>query len=129
VKPETDPQTGAVLRPGRVRFHNTPNALLAQLSTPKYATDSQGRIVVERKRDTKRRMGGSPDLADAVNLAVYEPPGQSSASIDRATSRTVPTGHRAAEQAAAGRAGRPGILPKNRVPIGPPGQRRSLRGF
>jgi hypothetical protein len=43
--------------------------LVRELSTPKWKPDSQGRKVVEPKQDTKKRLGSSPDLADAVNLA------------------------------------------------------------
>ena len=76
VKPDTDPTTGAVVRAGRLKLVDAPARLLAQLSAPKYSTDSAGRIVVEKKAETKKRKGGSPDLADAVNLCLYEPPNQ-----------------------------------------------------
>ena len=36
---------------------------------PMWRLDSQGRRVVEAKADTKRRIGRSPDDADALNLA------------------------------------------------------------
>lgn len=49
--------------------------LLAQLAGPTYRSDSSGRIVIESKKDMKRRGVGSPDRADAALLAVYEPPG------------------------------------------------------
>jgi len=50
--------------------------LLAQLSGPTYRSDSAGRILIESKKDMKRRGVGSPDRADAMLLAVYEPPGR-----------------------------------------------------
>jgi hypothetical protein len=46
--------------------------------------------VVEKKKDTKARIGTSPDLADAVNLALYEPP-TAPASFER-PQVTVPIG-------------------------------------
>lgn len=49
--------------------------LAAQLTAPKYSTDASGRIVVEPKAETKKRIGRSPDNADALLLAFYEGPG------------------------------------------------------
>lgn len=46
---------------------------LAQLSGPKYATDSAGRISIESKASMKRRGIPSPDRAEAVLLALFEP--------------------------------------------------------
>jgi hypothetical protein len=40
-----------------------------QVMAPTWRLDSQGRRVVEAKADTKRRIGRSPDDADALNLA------------------------------------------------------------
>lgn len=48
---------------------------LAQLSGPTYKSDSSGRIVIESKKDMKRRGMNSPDRAEALLLAFYEPPG------------------------------------------------------
>lgn len=48
---------------------------LAQLSGPQYKSDSSGRIQIERKADMKRRGVPSPDRAEALLLAFYEPPG------------------------------------------------------
>lgn len=48
---------------------------IGQLIAPKYAPDSAGRIKVERKDDTKARLGRSPDDADALLLAFYDPSG------------------------------------------------------
>lgn len=47
--------------------------LVSQLTAPKYSTDSSGRIVVEKKDETKKRLGRSPDNADALLLAFYSP--------------------------------------------------------
>lgn len=49
---------------------------MAQLSSPMYSADSAGRIVIESKREIKRRSGVSPDRAEAILLALYQPPGQ-----------------------------------------------------
>jgi len=49
--------------------------LISQLTAPKYAHDSSRRIVVEKKEDTKKRIGRSPDNADALLLAFYAAPG------------------------------------------------------
>lgn len=46
---------------------------LAQLATPKYRTDTSGRIQIEKKTEVKARGGWSPDRAEAVLLALYEP--------------------------------------------------------
>jgi hypothetical protein len=43
--------------------------LRRQLLSPLWKLDAKGRQVVERKSDTKRRLGRSPDDADAFNLA------------------------------------------------------------
>lgn len=43
----------------------------AELLTPTYKIDPQGRQVVEPKDAIKQRLGRSPDIADAVGLAVY----------------------------------------------------------
>jgi hypothetical protein len=49
--------------------------VLAQLSLPTYTSDSAGRIQIEKKDAMRKRGVGSPDRAEAVLLAVYEPPG------------------------------------------------------
>lgn len=47
---------------------------IAQLTAPLYKSDSAGRIKIESKADMKRRGTSSPDRAEAVLLALYEPP-------------------------------------------------------
>jgi hypothetical protein len=47
--------------------------LAADLSAPRYSYDSRGRRVVEAKAETKRRLGRSPDRADAVLLTLVGP--------------------------------------------------------
>jgi len=44
-----------------------------ELSAPKYRIDSSGRTRVELKEDTKKRLGRSPDHADALLLCFYVP--------------------------------------------------------
>ena len=58
------------------------DATVAQLTSPKYAMDSSGRIKVEAKADTKARLGRSPDDADALLLAFYQGRGQGAAFLD-----------------------------------------------
>ncbi len=45
-----------------------------QLLAPRYTIDAAGRLRVESKDETKKRLKCSPDLADAFNLACYIPP-------------------------------------------------------
>ncbi|MFN0117810.1 MAG: hypothetical protein ACKVQC_05890 [Elusimicrobiota bacterium] len=45
--------------------------LMAELAASKFIVDSSGRIRVEPKDDMKKRLGHSPDLADAFCLAMY----------------------------------------------------------
>lgn len=49
--------------------------VVAELIAPRYSLDSAGRIVVEKKEETRSRLGRSPDGADALLLAFYVPPG------------------------------------------------------
>lgn len=53
---------------------DTDEQLASDLVAPKYQLDSQGRRVVEAKDKTKRRLGRSPDRADAVLMAFAPPP-------------------------------------------------------
>lgn len=48
---------------------DTDDQLAADLVAPRYTLDSAGRRVVEKKDVTKRRLGRSPDRADAVLMA------------------------------------------------------------
>lgn len=47
------------------------DATVAQLLEPRYDPDAKGRIVVEKKEDVIKRLGRSPDNADALLLAFY----------------------------------------------------------
>ena len=46
-----------------------------QLAAPSYRSNSSGRILIESKADMAKRGVGSPDRAEAVLLALFEPPG------------------------------------------------------
>jgi hypothetical protein len=47
---------------------------LAQLTAPMYKPDGAGRIQIEKKKEIKKRTNGkSPDRAEAILLAFYEP--------------------------------------------------------
>jgi len=48
--------------------------LLSELVAPTYGFDVRGRAQVESKDEIKKRLGRSPDRADALALSVYEPP-------------------------------------------------------
>lgn len=48
--------------------------LEAELLAPEYSFDARGRYVVEPKDQTKKKLGRSPDRADALALSVYDPP-------------------------------------------------------
>jgi hypothetical protein len=50
---------------------DTRRALRSQLCAPMYSIDSRGRRVVEQKGDTKKRVGRSPDGADAFLASHY----------------------------------------------------------
>ena len=47
--------------------------LLAEMSGPTYSFDSKGRILLEEKKDIKKRLSRSPDMADALALTFAEP--------------------------------------------------------
>lgn len=50
--------------------------VMSQLAGPTFKSDSAGRIQIETKAEMKRRGVSSPDHAEAVLLALYEPPGR-----------------------------------------------------
>lgn len=71
--------------------------LITQLTAPKYSLDAARRIVVEKKEETKKRLGRSPDNADALLLAFYGGWGQGAAYLAAMKQRaeeagiTIPT--------------------------------------
>lgn len=58
------------------------NRLITQLVAPHYKLDSAGRIQVETKDETKKRINRSPDDADALLLAFWQPAGGQSTALD-----------------------------------------------
>lgn len=56
-------------------------ALIAELTAPVYGFSSSGKIIVEPKDETKKRLGHSPDLADAFLLTL-------AGGLDRVRERT-----------------------------------------
>ncbi len=58
--------------------------LEAELAAPLYEFDVQGRQVVESKDEMKKRLGRSPDRADALALAVYQGRGLASSPVHAA---------------------------------------------
>ena len=71
------------------------DATVAQLTAPKYALDSSGRIKVEPKADTRARLGRSPDDADALLLAFYRAQGQGAAFLEMWRDHPLPTSNSA----------------------------------
>lgn len=61
---------GEMLRERRIQIPNSP-ALFEQLTAPMMLSDSTGRLKLESKDSMRARGIKSPDLADAVALAVY----------------------------------------------------------
>lgn len=59
------------LKDARLKHHRE---LKSELLGARYAFDERGRRKVESKKDMKKRIGRSPDGADALNLAVHEAP-------------------------------------------------------
>lgn len=57
--------------------------LAVDLSTPKHELDASGRIAVEKKQDVRKRLGRSPDLGDAVVMAITTPPDEHSPGAHR----------------------------------------------
>ncbi len=55
-------------------LRNLDDDTLGQLIAPKYKPDPGGRTKVEPKEETRERLGRSPDDADALLLAFYDPP-------------------------------------------------------
>lgn len=55
--------------------------LIGQITNRKYKLDSEGRILLERKEEMKKRGAHSPDRADALALALYEKPETSRLSV------------------------------------------------
>lgn len=66
--------------------------IIAELTAPRYEIlDSQGKIKIEAKDAVKKRLGRSPDMADALLLAFYEPGFQASISSGMSGSSSMAT--------------------------------------
>lgn len=74
-------EIGGQLVPGLLNYSgpirlDVDTRTLAQLTAPQYRTNSAGQVTIEKKTEIKKRTGGrSPDRAEAILLAFYEPPG------------------------------------------------------
>ncbi len=55
---------------------------VAQLLEPKWLIGARGRIQIEKKDEIRKRLGRSPDNADALLLAYYTPPGSAHDALD-----------------------------------------------
>lgn len=55
-------------------LHDLDDRTMADLAEPKWWEDRSGRIVIEPKDEVRKRLGRSPDDADALLLAFYVPP-------------------------------------------------------
>jgi len=66
LQPDSDGRQDVTLDVGRKE--------LIQLTAPTYRANSSGRLQIESKADMKRRGVNSPDRAEALLLAVFEPP-------------------------------------------------------
>lgn len=62
------------LMDGTLQIPNN-DTLISQLSSRKYTVNKDGRLELERKEAMKKRGLPSPDIADALALALYEPQG------------------------------------------------------
>lgn len=60
-------------RAGAWDLRSVDDVTVGQLIAPTYRRDSSGRIKIEAKEDTKKRLRRSPDDADALLLAYYAP--------------------------------------------------------
>lgn len=58
---------------GLLDLRGLDDSTIAQLIAPKWKPDSLGRISIEKKDETKKRLKRSPDDADALLLAYYSP--------------------------------------------------------
>lgn len=74
VQPRKDPDTGELGGTCAIRLDvEKAGREVRQLSAPKYGRNSSGKILIESKDDMRRRGVQSPDRAEAILLAVYEP--------------------------------------------------------
>jgi hypothetical protein len=67
---------------------------LADLSAPRWWENASGRIQIEEKADVRKRLGRSPDDADALLLAFWDPPETQAAQV-QAEDQRLTSGRRA----------------------------------
>jgi hypothetical protein len=67
---------------------------LADLSAPRWWENGSGRIQIEEKADVRKRLGRSPDDADALLLAFWSPPEPFAGQVE-AQDQRLSTGRRA----------------------------------
>ena len=60
------------LQEGRLKLPDD-DTLFSQLSNRKYIVGKDGKLELERKEAMKKRGVSSPDIADALALALYDP--------------------------------------------------------
>ena len=60
-----------LIQSGAMDLTDVDDATIAQLISPTYGPDIGGRVKIEAKDDTRKRIGRSPDNADALLLAFY----------------------------------------------------------
>jgi hypothetical protein len=87
-----------------------------QLISPTWDPDSSGRVVVEPKSQTRKRLKRSPDDADALLLAFYVPPRRTHGPpvAGGRRGRLVAPGRRGGAVARLSRTARPLVLPSRR---------------
>lgn len=60
-----------LIQSGAMDLTDLDDTTVAQLISPTYSPDAGGRVKIEPKDDTRKRIGRSPDNADALLLAFY----------------------------------------------------------
>lgn len=87
------PGLDPVLLPPTARLHIS-DTEAKQLAAPKYGRTSSGRILIESKDAMRKRGVKSPDRAEALLLAVYEPGYGAAGAIRTAAGRQLPSRRR-----------------------------------
>jgi hypothetical protein len=63
-----------LIQSGAMDLTDLDETTIGQLISPRYSIDAGGRVKIEAKADTRKRIGRSPDDADALLLAYYQGP-------------------------------------------------------
>jgi hypothetical protein len=61
-----------LIQSGAMDLTDLDDTTIGQLISPRYSIDAGGRVKIEAKADTRKRIGRSPDDADALLLAYYQ---------------------------------------------------------